>query len=110
MVTRVGITGVTCFRPKAAPGKGFGGCRCSPKASAILEIAGKRWACPTARSALLAAHHQFCNGLQLHVGGTLVDLADLRIAPVLLDRVVPGKPVAPVDLDGEGGDALSHLG
>ena len=49
---------------------------------------------------LLPAHHQLGNGGQLHVGCAFVDLADFRIAPILLHRIVFGKAVAAVDFYG----------
>src|SRR5689334_11312578 len=59
---------------------------------------------------LFACQYELGDGLELHVGCALVDLPDLRIAPVLLDRVVLGKPVSTVDFDRQRGDALGHLG
>src|SRR5580692_11509100 len=45
---------------------------------------------------LLSAQQQFGDGGQLHVRGSLVDLADLGVTPVFLDRIVFGEAVAAV--------------
>src|SRR3954469_305110 len=58
----------------------------------------------------LLSEHQLGNGGQLHVRRTLVDFADLGVAPILLDRIVFGEAVSAVDFDGKGGHALGDLG
>ena len=40
------------------------------------------------------------DGLELHVGRPLVDRADLGVPIELLHRVLTGKPVSPVKVDG----------
>ena len=54
--------------------------------------------------------HQLGDGLQLHVGGALIDLADFRVAPVFLHWIILSESVTAVDLDGERRHALRHLG
>src|SRR5208337_2867599 len=46
----------------------------------------------------LFRHHQLGNRLQLHVRRALVNLADLRVAEVLLHRVILGEAVTAVNL------------
>jgi len=46
---------------------------------------------------------------ELHVRRSLVDLSDLRVAPVLLDRVLLRVAVAAEELDGERGHLLADL-
>ena len=50
---------------------------------------------------LLATQNQLGDGRQLHVRGPFIDLANLGVAPVLLDWIVLGESVSPVDLDGQ---------
>ena len=47
----------------------------------------------------LSSQNHFGDGLKLHEGGAFVDLANLRVAQVFLDRVVFREPIAAVNLD-----------
>jgi phosphoenolpyruvate carboxylase len=58
----------------------------------------------------VAAEHQLGNGGQLHIRCAFVDLADLGVAVILLDRVVLHKAVAAKDLHGVAGNPLGYLG
>jgi hypothetical protein len=49
----------------------------------------------------LFSQHQLRDGRKLHVRRPLVDLADLGVAPVLLDGIVLSEAVATVDLNRE---------
>src|SRR5690554_3094919 len=49
------------------------------------------------------------DGLQLHIGRTLVDRADLGVAKEFLGPKLLGKPDAAVELHALRGDALGHL-
>src|SRR5208337_4575971 len=53
--------------------------------------------------------HQLGDGLQLHVRGALVDLADLRVAEELLHRIVLGEAVAAVNLQRQRRHSLGNL-
>ena len=55
------------------------------------------------------AEHLFGDGLELQVRRAFVDLADLRVAIQLFDRVVLHEAVAAVQIDGERRDALGDL-
>ena len=54
--------------------------------------------------------HQLRDRVQLHEGGSLVDLPDLGVAEELFHRVLLHVPVAPEDLEAAGGAVLGHLG
>src|SRR5882724_171463 len=51
----------------------------------------------------------FGDGLQLQVRRAFVNLADLRVAPEFLDRIVLDVAVAAQEVDRQRGDALGHL-
>src|SRR6266852_1770511 len=60
-------------------------------------------------SILLPTKKQLGNRRQLHIGCSLVDLANLGIAPVLFDWIVFGESVATVDFNRQRGHALGDL-
>src|ERR1700691_5436625 len=61
-------------------------------------------------SSSVVSEHQLGDSGQLHIRCAFVDLPDLGIAVVLLDRVVLDKAIAAKNLDRLAGDALGHLG
>ena len=55
------------------------------------------------------SHDLLGDRLQLQVGRAFVDLADLRVAVELLDRIVLHEAVAAEQVDRQRGDALGDL-
>lgn len=53
------------------------------------------------RTPALLSQYQLGDRRELHVGCALVDLADLGVAPVLLDRVILGKSIPAIDFNGQ---------
>src|SRR5580692_857558 len=65
---------------------------------------------PTRTIRSVIAQYQFGDGGKLHIRGPFVDLADLGIAVILLDRVVFYKTIATKDLHSVAGNPLRYLG
>src|SRR5262245_31591636 len=62
------------------------------------------------RSPLDITEDQLRDCLKLHVGGSFVDLADLRVAVILLGGIVLRVAVAAVELYNQRSDVLGCLG
>ena len=67
---------------------------CSHVISLRSGTGGESWA-PSATEQVL------CDGLKLHVAGSLVDRPDLGVPVQLLDRVLPGETVPAVQVDAQ---------